>query len=382
MTQTKVANDIEVRAVSSRADLDRFIKFQWRIYENDPMWVPPLLMDVKGALDRKKHPFHQHAEVEYFLARRGGEVVGRIAAIVNHLHNEFHGDTTGFFGFFESIDDQNVADALLRAAERFLAARGRTSAQGPMNFSTNEELCSPGVLIDGFDTPPKIMMAYTPSYYARLLENAGYVKAKDLLGYYLDASTTPKHLVRGMARLGKAEGIRMRALNLKDFNGELARIKSIYNSAWERNWGFVPMTEAEFEHMAKQLKPIIDPELIVIAEVEGKPVGFALQLPDFNQAMKHMNGRLFPTGLFKFLWYKRKIDEVRVLTLGVVPEYRGRGIDAMLIVRMMEVVQPRGMAKGEGSWILEDNMMMRRGMEKMGAHVYKTYRVYEKPLTP
>ncbi len=366
--------------MNGRSDLDRFIKFQWRIYENDPMWVAPLLMDVKTVLNREKHPFHQHAEVEYFLAWRGSDVVGRIAAIVNRLHNEFHGDTLGFFGFFECIDDQSVADALLQQAETWLKARGRTAAQGPMNFSTNEELCSPGVLIDGFDTPPKIMITHTPAYYARLLENAGYVKAKDLLCYYLDAMNTPQRLAKGMKRLGKAEGIHMRPLDLKDFAGELARVKAIYNTAWEKNWGFVPMTEAELDHMAKQLKPIIDPQLVVFAEVEGKPVAFALQLPDFNQALKHVNGRLLPTGVFKFLWYKRKINEVRVLTLGVIPEYRGRGIDAMLIMRMMEVSQPRGMAKGECSWILEDNTMMRHGMERMGGHVYKTYRVFEKPL--
>jgi ribosomal protein S18 acetylase RimI-like enzyme len=251
-----------------------------------------------------------------------------------------------------------------------------------MNFSTNEEVCSPGVMIDGFNTPPRIMMGHTPPYYARLLENAGYSKAKDLLCYYMDGMKTPQRLVRGMTRLGKAEGIHMRPLNLKDFQGELARIKSIYNSAWEKNWGFVPMTDAEFEHMAKQLKPIIDPELVLIAEVDGKPVAFAIQLPDYNQAMKHMNGRLFPFGVFKFLWYKRKIDEVRVLTLGIVPAYRGRGIDAMLVVRMMEISQPRGMAKGECSWILEDNTMMRHGMERMGGYVYKTYRVFEKPIAP
>ena len=371
---------IEVRALASRSDLDRFIKLPWRIYQNDPVWVPPLLMDVRTALDRKKHPFHQHADVEYFLAWRDGEPVGRIAAIVNHLYNEFHGDTTGFFGFFESIPDQAVTNALMQEAERWLRARGRTSAQGPMNFSTNEELCSPGVLIDGFNTPPKVMMTHTPRYYADLLEIAGYAKAKDLLCYYLDAMTTPERLMKAMERLSRVEGITMRPLNLKDFAGELARIKSIYNAAWEKNWGFVPMTEAEFEHMAKQLKPIIDPELIVIAESQGQPVGFAIQLPDFNQAMKHMNGRLFPTGLFKFLWYKRKINEVRVITLGVIPEFRGRGIDSMLVLRMIDVSRPHGMAKGEGSWVLEENVQMRRALERMGGHVYKKYRVYEKPL--
>ncbi|HSL72814.1 MAG TPA: hypothetical protein VK864_21355 [Longimicrobiales bacterium] len=373
---------LEVRAVANRRDLDRFIKFPWRIYENDPVWVAPLLGDVRRALDPVKHPFHQHADVACFLAWRGPDVVGRIAAIVNRRHNDFYHDTTGFFGLFESVDDQTVANALLSQAEAWLRERGCTTCRGPMNFSTNDELCSPGVLVDGFDTPPMVMMAHTPPYYARLLEAAGYRKEKDLYAYWVNGETTPDRLKQALERLRRNEAIEIRTINLKDFDREVARVKQIYNSAWERNWGFVPMTDAEFDFMAKQLRPIVEPRFVLIGEVKGEPVAFAIELPDLNQAFKHMNGRLFPIGLFKFLWYRRKIDRVRVLTLGVVSAYRGRGIDGLLIGRILEAAQPLGMAKGECSWILEDNIPMRKGLDRVGGRIYKTYRVYEKPLTP
>lgn len=372
---------VEVRAVSSRSDLDSFIKLPWRLYENDPQWVAPLISEVREVLDRGKHPFHKHATVEYFIALRDGEVVGRIAAIVNHLHNQFHDDQVGFFGFFEAVNDQAVADALIRTAEDWLRAKGMTSVQGPMNFSTNEELSSPGVLVEGFDTPPKIMMAHTPQYYAPLLERAGYFKKKDLLCYWYDGEQTSERLKRALETMTKRLNLTLRPLSLKDFDGEIERIKEIYNSAWERNWGFVPMTEAEFDFMAKKLKPIVDPRMCIIAEINGQPIGFALQLPDYNQPLKHVNGRLFPFGVFKFLWYKRKIDSVRVITLGVKPEYRGKGLDGVLIAKIHEVLQPLGIPRGECSWILEDNIPMRNAIERMGGWVYKTYRVYEKSLT-
>lgn len=370
---------VTVRPVDGRADLSRFIRLPWRIYANDPVWVPPLLSDLKTVLDRRRHPFHQHADVEYFLAWRGDEVVGRIAAIVNHRHNEFHGEKTGFFGFFECIDDGDVARALLETAEAWLRERGMERVYGPESFSTNEE-SGLGLLVDGFDKPPVIMMAHTPPYYPRLVEGAGYVKAKDLLAYWLDDQRPPERLVRGVERLRQAERVKLRTLNLKDFAGEVARIKDIYNSAWERNWGFVPMTDAEFDHLARQLRPVVNPRLCAIAEVDGEPVGFALALPDFNQALKHVNGRLFPFGIFKLLWYRRKIDTLRVLTLGLKPGYRQKGIDAMLYLHIFREGVAAGFKQAECSWILEDNWDMRRGLERMGARVYKTYRIYEKTL--
>ena len=370
--------ELEVSPVISRTDLKAFMKLPWRIYKDDPQWVPPLLGELEKVLDKRKHPYHQHADSALFLARRNSEVVGRIAATVNHLYNEFHESKTGYFSFFESIDDVEVARALLDTAFEWNAQRGMTLLMGPMNWSTNEEFCSPGVLVDGFDSPPAVLMTHTPPYYSRLLEECGFSKSKDLLCYWLQGDEPPERLVKGVARIKKAQNIVIRSLNMKDMDGEIARIKEIYNAAWERNWGFVPMTEAEFEHMAKSIKPIINPNLCQLAEIDGKPVGFILELPDYNKAFKHMNGRMFPIGWAKFLWHKRKIDSVRVITLGVTPEQRGKGIESMLMVSLYLEGLKYGFPRGECSWILEDNLPMRHAMERSGAYVYKTYRVYEK----
>ena len=370
--------ELEVSPVISRADLKAFMKLPWRIYKNDPQWVPPLLGELEKVLDKRKHPYHQHADSALFLARRNGEVVGRIGATVNHLYNEFHESKTGYFAFFESIDDVEVARALLDTAFEWNAQRGMTLLMGPMNWSTNEEFCSPGVLVDGFDSSPAVLMGHTPQYYSRLLEECGFSKSKDLLCYWLQGDEPPERLVKGVARIKKAQNIVIRSLNMKDMDGEIARIKEIYNAAWERNWGFVPMTEAEFEHMAKSIKPIINPNLCQLAEIDGKPVGFILELPDYNKAFKHMNGRMFPIGWAKFLWHKRKIDSVRVITLGVTPAQRGKGIESMLMVSLYLEGLKHGFPRGECSWILEDNLPMRHAMERSGAYVYKTYRVYEK----
>ena len=370
--------ELEVSPVISGADLKAFMKLPWRIYKDDPQWVPPLLGELEKVLDKRKHPYHQHADSALFLARRNGEVVGRIGATVNHLYNEFHEAKTGYFAFFESIDDVEVARALLDTAFEWNAQRGMTLLMGPMNWSTNEEFCSPGVLIEGFDTTPAVLMGHTPPYYSRLLEECGFSKSKDLLCYWLQGNEPPERLVKGVARIKKAQNIVIRSLNMKDMDGEIARIKEIYNAAWERNWGFVPMTEAEFEHMAKSIKPIINPNLCQLAEIDGKPVGFILELPDYNKAFKHMNGRMFPIGWAKFLWHKRKIDSVRVITLGVTPAQRGKGIESMLMVSLYLEGLKHGFPRGECSWILEDNLPMRHAMERSGAYVYKTYRVYEK----
>jgi len=370
---------LRVERVRGRRELGIFLKLPWRIYADDPVWVPPLLSDQRKALD-PRHPFHAHAEVACFLAWRGRQPVGRIAAIANHRYNEFHGDRTGFFGLFESVDDADVAAALLATAEEWLRARGLERALGPMNFSTNDELYSPGVLVDGFERPPSIMMAHTPPYYAALLERAGYGGAKDLVAYWLAGERPPERLLRGIARLQRSEGVVVRSLDLRRFDEEVRAIQDVYHSAWERNWGFVPMTDAEFDHLAKSFRPVVEPRLCVIAEVDGRAVGFALTLPDYHQVLKRLNGRLLPFGLIKFLWYRRTIDAARVLTLGLRPEYRRRGLDAMMIVRIWEQAVQLGYAQGECSWILEDNWDMRRGIERVGGQVYKTYRVYEKAL--
>jgi len=368
---------VEVSPVRRRAELRAFLRLPWRIHAGDRAWVPPLLADQRTLLDRRKHPFHAHGEVEYFIARRGGQVVGRIVAGVNHRHNEFHDERAGFFGLFDSVDDESVAAALLDAVEIWLAEREIDVCRGPMNFSSNEEW---GLLVDGFEHPPAIMMTHNPPYYARLLESRGYGKAKDVLAFLLDDPTLPARLAGAMERFERRRGVTVRPLDMRRFPEELARVQDIYNAAWERNWGFIPMTEAEFEHMARQLRPVVDPRFCLFAEVDGEAVGFLLGLPDYNQAIRYANGRLFPTGLLKILWHRRNIDRLRVITLGVKPGYRKLGIDAMLYTRVWTDGVAAGFGKAECSWILEDNLEMRRALERMGGRAYKTYRIYERRL--
>lgn len=373
---------VSIREIGRGESLKPFIGLSWTINGGDPHWVPPLRMVFNALLDRDKHPFYKHADVAFFVAERGGTLVGRVAAIANHRANEFHGDTTGYFGLFECVDDEQVARALLERAAEWLKARGLTSIQGPFNLSTNDELYSGGVLVDGFDTQPVFMMGHNPPYYQRLVESAGFAKAKDLLAYWLPHNQPPQRLLDGIERLGKREGWRIRPVDLKRFKEEVATVMSVYNSAWERNWGFIPMTDAEFDAMAREFKPVVDPNLVLIAETtEGEPIGFLLALPDLNRAIKPLkNGRLFPFGVFKFLWHKRKIRTARLLTLGMKPGYQRSGIGAALYLRCFQQGAANGYDNAEASWILEDNGPMRQALEKIGAYVYKTYRVYERPL--
>ncbi|MBA4159552.1 MAG: N-acetyltransferase [Gemmatimonadetes bacterium] len=371
---------MRVREIAAGESLRRFVDLAWKINAADPHWVPPLRMSLNATLDRRKHPFHRHAEVAYFLAERGGEAAGRIAAIVNHRHNEFHEEKTGFFGFFESVDDPQVADALLGAAAEWLRARGMERMRGPTSFSTNEE-APLGVLVEGFDSAPFIMMAHNPPYYDRLLMDAGLRKAKDLLAYYLDDVNPHERLRRGVERIAKREGVAVRPLNMRRFKEDVDIIKSIYNAAWTRNWGFVPMTDEEFDYVAKDFKPIVDPNLCLIAEVKGEPVGFSLALPDINQVLKKIpGGRLFPFGIFHFLREKRRMRGIRVITLGFRPGYQHQGLGALLYLRGWQTGAERGYRRGEASWILEDNLDMRRPLENMGADPYKRFRIYEQPL--
>lgn len=374
---TSTRTPVAMVPVRDRAARTRFIELPWTIYADDPAWVPPLRADVRKLME-PDHPFHEHADTEFFLALRDGRAVGRIAAAVNHVYNEFHETRTGFIGLFESVDDDAVARTLLETAADWLRERGMTEAIGPFNLSTNDELYSPGILLDSFDAPPVLLMAHNPPYYRRLFEAAGWEKRKDLLSYWLEEENgPPERLVRGMERMaGRIDGMEIRQLRLKELDREVERIKEVYNAAWERNWGFAPLTDGEIRHLAKELKPIIDERYALIAEVNGEPVGFALALPDYNQALCHVNGRLFPFGIFKLLWYRRKIDRLRVFTLGLRPEYQRKGIDALFYLRIYQNGLDAGLHQAEASWILEDNWGMRRGLERMGGHVYKTYRVY------
>lgn len=376
------ARDVRIREIPHGGSMKEFVELSWKVNAGDPQWVPPLRMALEPVLDRKKHPFHQHADVAYFLAERGGETVGRIAAVVNHQYNQFHdGDRTGFFGFFESTDDRSVAAALLDAAAEWLRTRGRDVMRGPMNFSTNDEFSSPGVLIDGFDTPPVVMMSHNPRYYGGLMDEAGMEKAKDLVAYWIGPDI-PERLHNAMERLTRRAGVTIRSVRMKELKSEVAKVQEVYNAAWSQNWGFVPMTEAEFDHMAKEMKPVVDPDLVLLAEkADGEPIGFLLALPDLNRAFKHLHdGKLLPFGVFKFLWQKRKIDTARLLTLGLKPGYQHLGLGAAMYTRLLQIGVGKGYKGAEGSWILEDNHEMCTALEKLGADKYKRYRVYDRVL--
>lgn len=374
--------EIHINLVRSRADLNAFIKFPWRIYANDPVWVPPLLVERKQFLDREKHPFYQHGDAALFLARSGGEVVGRIMASDDPSYNALHGTNTGCFGMFEAIDDQNVANALFDAAADWLRRRGRNEIMGPIDYSTNY-LC--GLLIDGFQFSPMVLTGHNPPYYGGLIEGLGFEKAIDLYAWWFaNPGAAANRLRRLAAGLRARSEVTLRHGNLRDIAGEGRRLREIYNQAWRKNWGFVPFTEKEFEFMTRELKPILTPELVWLAEIGGEPVGFILCVPDINAALRKVNGRLtafgLPIGLAKLLYYKSRLKTVRLVALGVVPKYRRHGIAELLVLHIIEEAMIKRGFIGEASLILEDNRLMNRFLEAIGAEKYKTYRIYRRPL--
>ena len=369
---------MEIVPVTDGRGLDRFIAFPYDHYRDDPLWVPQLRRDMRILLSPGKNPFWDHAEAQFWMARRNGKTLGRIGAIKNDVHNKEHHDRVGFYGFFESVNDHAVAKALFDTAAAWLRAKGFDTMRGPMNPSTNDDC---GLLIKNNGTPPSLMMPYNFSYYETLHDRYGFSKAKDLLAYEGGgAEAAPERILRIGRRALERSGIRLRTLDMKRFDAEVELIKKLYNSAWERNWGFVPLTDAEIDHLAKQLKPIVVPDLVIFAERGSEVVGFAVSLPDFNLALLHnRSGRMFP-GILKVLWYSRKIHRARVMLLGVIPEFRGRAIDAVLYHRTWENSVKHGMPRGEAGWILEDNAVMNQGAQALGFRVSKTYRVYDKPL--
>lgn len=345
------------------------------LHQTDPYWVPPLRIAQKELLNQRKHPFYAHAEMQCFLARRTGRTVGRIAAIVDRNYNQFQREEGGSFGFYESVNDSEVAIGLLEAARAWLVERGAKVIRGPFNPSTNYEC---GMLVDGFDTQPYVMMPHNPSYYSGLMEQAGLRKAKDLWAYVSKVAAVGSEKVERVA--GKAletKGVRIRPIRMKAFREDVELVWKIYNSAWERNWGFVPMTRDEFLHEAAEMKQILVPDFVLIGEVGDRVVGFALALPDINVALKHAGGRLFPLGLPKILYYQRKIRRLRVLALGVVEEFRTAGVAAGFYAALIRNARRLGYDEAEMSWILEDNALMNRSLDAMGARKYKTYRIYE-----
>jgi len=365
--------------VTSQADLMKFIKFPWKIYSNDPYWVPPLIMDRKKLLDTSKNPFFKHAEIQLFLAKKNNEIVGRIAAIKNDLHNLHHNDKVGFFGFFECMNDQQTANLLFDSAKQWLEEKGMNAMRGPANPSSNDEY---GMLIEGFNDSPRILMTYNPKYYINLCENYGFVKAKDLNAFKLetDKVLSSEKLKRVADLAQQRSGLKIFQIDMKKFYSELDKVKYVYNKAWAPNWGFVPMTEEEIDAMAKDFKAIIEPSLLLFGEINGKLVGFALVVFDYNFIFKKMNGRLFPFGIIKLLTQKKKIPWARIITLGIIPEYQKRGLDAVFYYEIVTRAAKLNIFLGEASWVLEDNDMMNRGLEVMNAHAYKKYRIYEIPI--
>jgi GNAT superfamily N-acetyltransferase len=374
--------EIQVTEVASRAERDAFIKFPWKIYANDPAWVPPLIIERRAFLDRRKHPFYKHGDVALFLARSGGEIVGRIMASDDPNYNALHGSNVGCFGMFESIDDQRVARALFDRATAWLRARGRTEIMGPIDYSTNY-VC--GLLIRGFEHPPMILTAHNPPYYAQLIENAGFTKAMDLFAWWF---SNPERAEKRLRRLASALKDRqlptIRPVNLKHLRDESRRLRELYNEAWQNNWGYVPFTPEEFDYMTHELKPIVIPDLALIAEVDGEAAGFILCVPDINDALRHANGRLttfgIPIGLGRLLYHKSRLKRMRLIALGVVPKFRRNGVAEMLVLRMIENGMLQRGYFGECSLTLENNHMINRFMQAIGADPYKTYRIYSQAI--
>ena len=371
---------VEVRPARSRRDLTRFIKLPWRLYSNAPQWVPPLVSERRRHLSRKRNPFFEHAEAEYLIAWRDGRPVGRISAHVDHRLNEVQQNRWGLFSFFECEDDHEAAEALLRAAEDWLAERGRDRIVGPLDFSTNHEV---GLLVEGHERRPQILEGWHHRYYPGLLDRAGYGKAMDVLKWELHISDREKVLpvIWELAeRLQPDHGIVMRHMRRREFGREVERFMSVYNAAWERNWGFVPLTAAELHHLAKELRPLISENWALIAERDGDTIGAALTLPDFNEVLARLNGRLLPLGWLKALWWRDDITRVRVHALGVRPEYQHTGVAAAFYAEHFRMASITRQTGGEMGWILETNTPMNRAMEAMGGRVVKRYRLYERAL--
>ena len=367
-----------VRPAVTRADRRRFVGYAYDRNGRDPHWVPPLRRAERRRLSPAHNPFFAHADLQRLLAWRGAKVVGRIAAIDDRLHNDLHGDNLAMFGFFEAEDD-DAARSLLSAVEGFARRRGRSAVRGPINPSLNE---SAGLLIDGFDTDPMLLMPHNPPEYAGFIERAGYRKVKDLFAwlYALDGEVDPV-VARLAARLRERHGIHVRPIELSEFEREVDWLREVYCGAWHHNWGFVPPTREEFRRLARELEPIFDPDCAVCAEADGRPIACAVAVPDVNQALKGTGGRLFPLGLPRLLFRRRLIDQGRLLLLGVLPAYRSLGLYPLLLFELHRQLRGTRYRRLEFSWVLEDNRDVNQPAERAGARRYKTYRIYQKELT-
>lgn len=381
--ETAVAVPVEVRPVRSRGEQRTFIRLPWRLYAGSANWVPPLISERKRHLDRQRNPFFEHAQAEYFIAWRGREPVGRITAHVDQRLNEFQRNRWGLFGFFECRRDPEAVAALLDAAAEWLRERGRDRMLGPLDFSTNHEC---GLLIEGHELLPQILENWHHPYYRQLLEGQELVKAMDLYKWEIRTSDRDRMLpiIDDLAdRLEPEHGIRLRRMHKRDLAQEVRLFIDVYNDAWSGNWGFVPLTDHELEHMAKELKPVLDEDFACVAETaDGEVAGVSLSLPDYNQVLARINGRLLPLGWFKALRAQRRIDEIRVFALGVKRQYQHTGVAAALYRDVWDACQRRGMRRAETGWILEVNEPMNRAMEALTGRIVKRYRVYEHLLEP
>jgi hypothetical protein len=378
--------EVEIRPVRSRRDLKRFVKVPFRLHRDHPQWVAPLIYERMEFLNRKKNPYFEHAEAEYFIAERDGEPVGRITVQVDERWDEFQGGSDAMFGFFESDDDPETTRALLDAATEWARARGRARILGPMDFTTNDEV---GILIEGYDLRPMILEPWHPPHYRELIEAQGFEKAMDVLmwelnlGQLRDGERFDPSIHAAAEKGLRDEGIEIRNMRKREMANEVRRFMGVYNEAWGSNWGFVPITDAEAEFQAKNLKQVLDEDWAYIAEKDGEAVGAALTLPDINQVMAKLNGRLLPFGWLRFLLGKRNIDRLRVFALGVKHDYRHTGVAAGLYLKHLETSYgPDAIKGGDMGWILETNGPMNRAMEGMGGKVVKRYRIFEKALTP
>lgn len=370
---------ITIERVDSPARKREYIRLPFRINRGDPVWVPPLLMDSRNSLDRKRHPFHEHADVEFLLARDGnGKAVGRVCATVNHAFVEYHGEKTGHFGFFEAYRNQDAATALLNSASEWVRKRGMERIQGPFNFSTNETC---GCLVEGFDTPPMVMMPHNPPWYQELILGAGFRKEMDLLAYWAEKDRHDfDRLTRVAELVRRRENVSLRPIDIRNFTADLRVIMDIYRECWSENWGFVPTTRREFDTLAQEMKLMIVPSMAPVVEFDGVPVAFGVALPDANIGIRKGGGRLLPTVLaLKVPPFRVRIDRVRVLLMGVKKEFRGRGLEALIVDSIVRESHRLGMGRGELSWVLENNTPMRAILEKdIKADIYKRYRIFQK----
>jgi len=369
---------LEIVKVETTKEKKQFIKLPWKIYQNMPLWVPPLISERLRFLDTKINPFFIDAEVVlYLLLSDKMEVIGRIAAIKNDLHNEYHNEQAGFFGMFECIEDQEAADLLFDTAYEWCKSRGLNKIIGPMNLSTNHEC---GLLVEGYDDPPVMGITYNPSYYEKLFRGWGLEKTKDLISLHLKISNVPPFLLKISEKILKRGRFTLRPLDMNDFDNELEIFWDVYNSAWSRNWGFVPLTRKEFIFLANDLKHIIQPGICMMVEVKGEPVAFSLAVPNINETLKKLNGRLFPIGFIKFFLNKNKAEIYRVMTLGVKKEYINRGIDTVLYAELYKSFIKNKIKHCDISWVLEDNIAMMKPMLRVGALPYKKHRIYERAI--